>query len=73
MHKNLNDLCYTIYVFTAECTQIEGEIISNLSTTVMMRHLQGNHPNQIFVSASSDDISLPETVEWQLSGACTER
>lgn len=30
-----------------------------------MRHLQHNHPNQIFGSASSDDISLPATTEWQ--------
>jgi hypothetical protein len=37
-----------------------------------MRHLQHNHPNQIFGSASSDDISLPATAEWQLSQACTE-
>lgn len=37
-----------------------------------MKHLQHNHPNQIFGSASSDDISLPATAEWQLSGTCTE-
>lgn len=40
---------------------------------VMMRHLQDNHPNQIFVSASSDDLSLPAATEWQWSRACAEK
>lgn len=34
---------------------------------VMMRHLQDNHSNQIFISSSSDDLSLPAGVEWQWS------
>lgn len=40
---------------------------------VMMRHLQDNHPNQIFVSASSDDLSLPAAAECQWCRACAER
>lgn len=40
---------------------------------VMIRHLQDNHPNQIFVSASSDDLSLPAAAEWQWSRACAEK
>jgi len=40
---------------------------------VMMRHLQDNHPNQIFVSASSGNLSLPAAAEWHWSGACTEK
>lgn len=40
---------------------------------VMMRHLQDNHPNQIFVSASSDDLSLPAAAECQRSRACAEK
>lgn len=51
---------------------MEEKIISNPGTAVLMRHLQHNHPNQIFGSASSDDISLPANAEWQLSQACTE-
>lgn len=39
----------------------------------MMRHLQDNHPNQIFVSASSDDLCLPAAAEWQRSRACAEK
>lgn len=40
---------------------------------LMMRHLLDNHPNQIFVSASSDDLSLPAPAEWQQSRVCAEK
>jgi len=52
---------------------MEGNYLVILSIVVMMRHLQDNHPNQIFVSASSDDLSLPAAAEWQWSGACAEK
>lgn len=39
----------------------------NLGTIGLMRHLQHNQPNQIFGSASPDDIALPATAEWQLT------
>lgn len=40
---------------------------------VMMRHLQDNNSNQIFVSASSDVLSLPAAAEWQRSRMCAEK
>lgn len=66
----LHDSCHALCSLQEALGWIK--IISNPGTAVLMRHLQHNHPNQIFGSASSDDMAPPATAEWPRSPALTE-